>query len=72
MKIKGKVAYFTTLFPYVVITILVIRGALFEGALKGVQFYVGTFVGEKLGDIAVWRDAVSQLINSVIYIQRYI
>ena len=58
-KSLGKVSYFTALFPYVVITVLVIRGSLLEGAKQGVDFYVGEFKGEIFENDLVWRDAVS-------------
>ncbi len=35
-----KVSYVTATFPYIILTALVIKGALLEGADKGVEFYV--------------------------------
>jgi hypothetical protein len=43
-----------------VITVLVIRCSLLEGAKEGVDFYVGRFDGEVFADDLVWRDAVSK------------
>jgi len=34
------VAYFTALFPYVVLITLLIRGATLEGASKGILYYI--------------------------------
>lgn len=38
--VLGKVVYFTAIFPYVVLFILMIRGALMEGSLNGVMYYL--------------------------------
>ena len=39
-------------------TILIIRGALLDGAEKGIEFYVGSFDISKLADAELWKDAV--------------
>jgi len=38
VKSSGKVAYFTSLFPYLVLFILLIRGLTLEGSWEGVKF----------------------------------
>jgi hypothetical protein len=35
-----QVVYFTATFPYVILLILLIRGALLEGAIDGVKFFI--------------------------------
>ncbi|NXC69824.1 SC6A7 protein, partial [Anhinga anhinga] len=39
---SGKVVYFTATFPYLVILILIIRGATLDGSLNGVRFYLSS------------------------------
>jgi solute carrier family 6 amino acid transporter-like protein 5/7/9/14 len=40
VKSSGKVAYFTAIFPYVVLLILLIRGVTLKGAWKGIKFFI--------------------------------
>ena len=45
---SGKVAYFTALFPYVVLTIMLIRGATLPGAWTGIKFFINPVWGDML------------------------
>ncbi len=60
----GKVVYFTTLFPYVVLTIMVGYVATLDGFSEGMEFY---FVPDwsKLGDVEVWNAAAGQIFFSL-------
>ncbi len=35
-----QVAYFTAIFPYIVLLVLVIQSSLLDGAIEGIKFYV--------------------------------
>lgn len=70
-KVTGKLVYFTSLFPYVVLLILGIRGWLLPGAEIGIKFYV-TPDFSRLADIGVWIDAASiWLTYTFIYARHY-
>lgn len=53
--------YFTALFPYVMLTALLIRGVTLDGAGEGILFYL-TPKWETLLEARVWGDAASQVI----------
>uniref|UniRef100_A0AAQ4R7C1 Transporter n=1 Tax=Gasterosteus aculeatus aculeatus TaxID=481459 RepID=A0AAQ4R7C1_GASAC len=61
-----QVVYFTATFPYVVILILLIRGVTLEGAIDGIEFYVGSQSNlTKLTEAQVWKDAATQTFYSL-------
>ncbi|KAI3380950.1 hypothetical protein SNEBB_002547 [Seison nebaliae] len=64
VKSSGKVVWFTALFPYIVLCILIINGATLEGAKDGIVFYLSP-KWERLREAQVWVDAASQVFFSL-------
>ncbi|XP_045249439.2 inactive sodium-dependent neutral amino acid transporter B(0)AT3 isoform X2 [Macaca fascicularis] len=60
----GKVIYFTALFPYLVLTIFVIRGLTLPGATQGL-IYLFTPKMHILQNPQVWLDAATQIFFSL-------
>ncbi|XP_059272812.1 inactive sodium-dependent neutral amino acid transporter B(0)AT3 isoform X2 [Mustela nigripes] len=60
----GKAIYFTALFPYLVLTIFLIRGLTLPGAVRGL-IYLFTPNVQTLGNPRVWLDAATQIFFSL-------
>nr|XP_020450143.1 sodium-dependent serotonin transporter-like isoform X2 [Monopterus albus] len=64
VKTSGKVVWVTATLPYIVLFILLIRGATLPGAWRGVVFYLKP-QWEKLLETSVWVDAAAQIFFSL-------
>ncbi|KAL5015469.1 hypothetical protein ScPMuIL_009739 [Solemya velum] len=64
VKSSGKVVYFTATFPYVILLVLLVRGATLDGAIDGVEYFIIP-KWEKLLDINVWVAAAGQMFFSL-------
>ncbi|CAH1777693.1 unnamed protein product [Owenia fusiformis] len=63
IRTSGKVVYFTATFPYLILTILLIRGVTLPGAADGLKYYLIP-KWEKLGSFKVWGEAAMQIFYS--------
>lgn len=59
----GKLVYFTAIFPYVILLILLARGLTLDGSWDGIMYYITPNWG-KLMDAQMWGDASSQIFYS--------
>ncbi|XP_044263788.1 sodium-dependent noradrenaline transporter-like isoform X2 [Tribolium madens] len=64
VKSSGKVVWVTATMPYVVLTILLIRGLMLPGAAMGISYYLKPELS-KLKETQVWVDAAVQIFYSV-------
>lgn len=64
IKYMGKVSYVTALFPYIILTILLIRGLLLPGSLAGIVYYLKPNFSYLTKPI-VWVEAATQIFFSL-------
>jgi len=64
IKSSGRVVYFTVSFPYLIMTVLLVRAVTLEGALEGILFYV-TPDWDRIWDVRVWEAAANQIFFSL-------
>ena len=60
----GKVVYFTTTFPYVVLTTFLIYVSTLDGFSDGISYYISPD-WSKLGDLKVWQEGAGQIFYSL-------
>uniref|UniRef100_A0AC34FRG7 Transporter n=1 Tax=Panagrolaimus sp. ES5 TaxID=591445 RepID=A0AC34FRG7_9BILA len=59
-----KFIYFSSLFPYFIICILLIRGITLPGAFSGIAYFFTPNVAALTKDIKIWSDAGTQVLYS--------
>merc|ERR550539_119278 len=64
VKSSGKVVWLTATMPYVVLTILLVRGLMLDGAVEGISFYLSVN-WDFLSQHQVWVQAAIQVFYSV-------
>ncbi|CAF3552794.1 unnamed protein product [Rotaria sp. Silwood1] len=64
VKSSGKVAYFTAIFPYIVLLVLIIQSSLLDGAVEGIKYYVIP-QWDLVAKFETWQAAASQVFFSL-------
>ncbi|KAK7106618.1 sodium- and chloride-dependent glycine transporter 1-like isoform X2 [Littorina saxatilis] len=64
IKTSGKAVYFTAFFPYIVLTILLVRGLTLDGSVDGIIYFLMP-QWDQLLNAKVWGDAAVQIFFSL-------
>lgn len=64
LETSGKVVWVTATAPYMILSILLVRGLFLPGATMGIKYYLSPKL-EKLADPQVWIDAAGQVFYSI-------
>lgn len=64
LETSGKVVWVTATAPYMILSILLVRGLFLPGAAIGIEYYLSPRL-EKLADPQVWIDAAGQVFYSI-------
>jgi len=64
VKSLGKAVYFTAIFPYIILTVLLCFGLSLDGAVDGIVYYIYPRL-DRLLDVQVWADAAMQIFFSL-------
>ncbi|KAK2183134.1 hypothetical protein NP493_318g03000 [Ridgeia piscesae] len=64
VKSSGKVVWVTATMPYVVLSVLLVRGLMLPGATEGILYFITPRI-DRLSDPSVWTDAAVQIFYSV-------
>ncbi|KAK3085616.1 hypothetical protein FSP39_006139 [Pinctada imbricata] len=64
VKSAGKVVWFTATIPYIILTVLLVRGCLLPGSTSGIKYFITPNIS-RLGEVQVWIDAAVQIFFSI-------
>ena len=56
----GKISYFTAIFPYCMLIVLLVRGLTLDGSYEGIKFYFSAD-WSRLAQPKVWQEAATQI-----------